>query len=104
MPIFTYTALTKAGVAVSGECAAVDEAQLTLELAQRELRPQSIQQKRRGVKLQWRRRVTPEAFALFNQEFIALVRAGLTIPDALKLCAVNELKGPGGFYPVPTDG
>lgn len=36
-----------------------------------------------------RRRVTPAAFSLFNQEFIALVRAGLTIPDALKLCAVQ---------------
>lgn len=90
MPIFNYTALTKAGVAVAGEIAAADETQLLAELAQRELRPQSIQRKRRGLSRRWgRRRVTPAAFMLFNQEFIALVRAGLTIPEALKLCAVQ---------------
>jgi type IV pilus assembly protein PilC len=33
------------------------------------------------------RRVRPEEFALFNQEFMALVRAGLTVPDALALAA-----------------
>ncbi|MCK7479010.1 MAG: type II secretion system F family protein [Candidatus Moduliflexus flocculans] len=33
------------------------------------------------------RRVQPEEFALFNQEFMALIRAGLTIPDALALAA-----------------
>jgi type IV pilus assembly protein PilC len=32
-------------------------------------------------------RVSPEDFALFNQEFMALVRAGLTVPDALALAS-----------------
>jgi type IV pilus assembly protein PilC len=47
---------------------------------------QQVRSKRGGFGLRLRK-VGPEEFALFNKEFMALVRAGLTIPDALALAA-----------------
>lgn len=91
MPIYVYTALAPNGATTVGERAASTIDELAEELGRQELRIQSVQLKRADGK--WRifrrQKITPEAFALFNQEFISLVRAGLTIPEALKLGAVQ---------------
>ena len=56
------------------------------ELAGKGLLVQELKAKRTAIGF-GTRRVRPEEFALFNQEFMALIRAGLTIPDALALAA-----------------
>lgn len=89
MPLFIYTALSENGRLTTGEAAAVDAAALAQELGHKGLRIQNIRSKRSRFGLTWfaRKRIKPEVFMLFNQEFTALIRAGLTIPDALKLSA-----------------
>ena len=86
MPLFIYTAFTDQGVRLTGEVAADSEQALRIELAGRGLLVRELRPKRAGLGLPTRR-IRPEEFALFNQEFMALVRAGLTIPDALALAA-----------------
>lgn len=86
MPLYTYVALGENGAQVSGDSAADSEAALRMELSSRGLFVQRVRAKRSG--LTWRGpRVSVEEFTLFNQEFIALVRAGLTVPDALALAS-----------------
>lgn len=92
MPAYRYTALLPTGVRVQEQVIADTEAALRAELAQRGLLVQSVREQR-GVLARRARRVRPEAFALFNQEFMALIRAGLTVPDALAL-AVNRPDSP----------
>jgi type IV pilus assembly protein PilC len=85
MPLFAYVALAENGATVSGEGVADSEHALREELGGRGLLVQQVKARRAaglGTK-----RVRPEEFALFNQEFMALVRAGLTVPDALGLAA-----------------
>ncbi|HKQ29659.1 MAG TPA: type II secretion system F family protein [Burkholderiales bacterium] len=86
MPAFIYTALSPNGARVEEEAVADSEGTLRNELVARGLLVQKIKPKRSGLQLP-ERRVKPEEFALFNQEFMALVRAGLTIPDGLALAA-----------------
>lgn len=85
VPIYQYSALTERGVLSNGEQAATSMEALRSELAQRGLLVQNIRSQHAGFRLLRRRRVSPEYFQLFNQEFMALMRAGLTIPDALAL-------------------
>lgn len=87
MPLFTYTALSENGSRITGEGSAATAELLRGELAERGLLVQEVRPKRSGMGLPSRRRVRPEAFMLFNQEFIALLRAGLTIPETLRLSA-----------------
>ncbi len=87
MPLFIYTALAENGSRITGEGTAATAELLRGELAGRGLLVQEIRPKRSGMGLPTRRRVRPEAFMLFNQEFIALLRAGLTIPETLRLSA-----------------
>lgn len=94
MPLYSYTALTEAGVRVTGEGVAASVQELTQELTGKGLLIQQIRQRRAGLKLFQRERIKPEDFLLFNQEFMALVRAGLTIPEALQLAA-NRPDNPG---------
>ncbi len=74
------------GVRVREEAVADSENALRADLARRGLLVQSVREKRTRIGLR-AGRVSPEEFALFNQEFMALVRAGLTVPDALALAA-----------------
>ncbi len=86
MALYTYVALSESGVALTEEAVAASEQELRAELASRGLLVVRVRLKR-GV-VGWRpRKVKPEDFALFNQELTALVRAGLTVPDALRLAA-----------------
>lgn len=86
MPLYAYVALAENGAYLTGESVAASEAALRMELSSRGLLLQRVRPKRTGLGLR-ARRVRPEEFALFNQEFMALVRAGLTVPDALALAS-----------------
>ncbi len=86
MPAFAYVALLPTGVRVREEAVADSEDALRTDLARRGLLVQSVREKRSRMGLR-AGRVSPEEFALFNQEFMALIRAGLTVPDALALAA-----------------
>ncbi len=87
MPLYVYTALSESGALTKGEDAAATQEELTQALAGHGLLVQSIRRKRLGLHGFRRDRVRPENFLLFNQEFMALARAGLTIPEALALAA-----------------
>jgi len=86
MPLYTYQALEENGATYTGESVADSEQALRAELAGRGLLVQRVRPKSTGFGLR-ARRIRPEEFALFNQEFMALVRAGLTVPDALALAS-----------------
>ncbi|HKK06815.1 MAG TPA: type II secretion system F family protein [Gammaproteobacteria bacterium] len=87
MPVFNYRAMTSSGRTVSGEGAATSPEELSRELADRGLLVQQVRRKRGGFRLFARRGVSAEDFLLFNQEFMALLRAGLTVPEALAMTA-----------------
>jgi len=87
MPVYTYDALSENGTRAHGEEIALSEAVLRQDLARRGFLVQAIRPKRQGLGFTRRQRIKPETFLLFNQEFTALLRAGLTISDALKLAA-----------------
>jgi type IV pilus assembly protein PilC len=87
MPVYIYTALAENGSRTSGEESALSEQALRVDLARRGFMAQELRVKRTGFNFSTRQRVKPEAFLLLNQEFTALLRAGLTIPEALKLAA-----------------
>src|SRR5260370_40838700 len=86
MPLYAYVALAENGAYLTGETVAASEEALRTELSGRGLLVQQVRSKRPGLGLR-SRRVRPEELALFNQEFIALVRAGLPGPDALALAS-----------------
>ncbi len=86
MPVYTYVALGENGATRTGEESAESETDLRADLANRGLIVERVRAKR--THMPWMRdRVGTEEFALFNQEFVALVRAGLTVPDVLNLVA-----------------
>lgn len=87
MPRYTYTALSQTGLAMRGEEVAGSAQELAQQLADRGLFVQKIASQSAGWRLFRRDTAKPEDFLLFNHEFIALIRAGLTIPDALALVA-----------------
>lgn len=86
MPVYHYTALSERGTLASGEKAAPSEQMLREELAVQGLFVQNVRRKSGPIGLR-RQRVRPDDFLMFVQEFAALTRAGLTIPETLKLVA-----------------
>jgi type IV pilus assembly protein PilC len=88
MPLFAYVALAENGATVSGESVALSEDALRAELGGRGLLVREVRARRAAVLRG--KRVPPEEFALFNQEFMALARAGLTVPDALALASDRD--------------
>jgi len=87
MPIYTYIALNPQGQRLENEAVATSPQELRQSLTQQGLLVQQVREKRALLSFHLRRSVSPEAFLLFNQEFLALTRAGLTIPEGLKLSA-----------------
>jgi len=87
MPIYSYIALSPQGRRIESEAAATTPEELRQSLTQQGLLVQQVREKRELLSFRRRRSVSPEAFLLFNQEFLALIRAGLTIPEGLKLSA-----------------
>jgi type IV pilus assembly protein PilC len=87
MPVYIYTGLAENGTRIQGEESALSEQVLREDLARRGLMVQELRLKRAGLVLSRGKRIKPENFLLLNQEFTALLRAGLNIPEALKLAA-----------------
>ena len=87
MPNFRYLALAENGSRVEGEESALSEQVLREDLANRNLLVQKVYVIRTNNGFSSRKRIKPENFLLLNQEFTALLRAGLTIPEALRLAA-----------------
>ena len=89
MPVFVYTALTDNGRVQRGERVAASPQILARELAVAGLLVEKIREKGplRGL---FSRRIAGEVVLMFTHEFTALLRAGLTVPEAL--AAVSERK------------
>jgi type IV pilus assembly protein PilC len=85
MPTYRYTALAESGSLVTGESVAVSEEALRRQLQEEGLLAQRIRKRHLFPGFRRANRVRPEEFLLFNQEFAALLRAGLTVPEALRL-------------------
>src|SRR5712671_3878439 len=84
MPLYAYVALGENVASLSGASVAASEQALRSELSGRGLLIQKVHVRNAAWGLR-ARRIYAEDFALFNQEFMALSRAGLTVPDALAL-------------------
>lgn len=84
MPVYSYTAVRADGVLTRGEGTALSDAALRQELLAKGLLVQRVRP--RSPRLTGRR-VRAEHFLLFNQALKALVRAGLSLPEALALAA-----------------
>ena len=87
MPLYSYTALAESGIATEGERAAMSPDDLRQELAGLGLLVQRVRRVRPAFLTYRRDGNRPENFLLFNQELLALLRAGLTVPQALALAA-----------------
>lgn len=87
MAVYVYKGLAENGTRIQGEESALSEVALREDLARRGFLVQEIKLKRGGLMLSRGKRIKPENFLLLNQEFTALLRAGLNIPEALKLAA-----------------
>ncbi len=85
MPIYVYKALTSEGRELVREAAAPNEEELKLELERQGLLLKGVRQKRMTFFSLSGQRVKPEDFLQCNQELITLLKAGLTIPEALDL-------------------
>jgi type IV pilus assembly protein PilC len=83
MSKFSYKVLSENGLVTTGSEEAISSEALRLKLEEHGFRVQSIHRATLG--LFKRKGVSPEIFLLFNQEFLALLRAGLTVSDALAL-------------------
>jgi type IV pilus assembly protein PilC len=87
MPQYRYTALSQNGALVAGEGAAASAEGLRAELENLGLRAQRIRAKRSMAQLWRKSAVRPQDFLQFVQELMALMRAGLPLPDVLALAA-----------------
>lgn len=101
MPIFVYNALSATGVPVDGEVTAPHPDDVREELLRRGLMVRSIRAKWRGPGGRWGRRVGLEELDAFVQEFATLLRAGVTVTEALHL--VTRGSGQGGLASVLAD-
>lgn len=88
MPVFRYKALALNGQITQGEEISTSVAALHEMLAARGLLVQQVRERQMSLSRVFGRAAhRPEHFLLFNQEFTALLRAGLTLPQAVKLAA-----------------
>lgn len=86
MPSYSYKAVLANGSIVTGEDVAPSAEELALDLAGKGLLVERIRSKRPlwgGYGLSSRIKV--ESFMLFNHEFMALIRSGMPIPEALEV-------------------
>ncbi len=86
MPVYVYKALTSSGSTVTGELAAHSTDELRHLLAGKGMMMQNARPVRlRGWQLLPQKSVKRQELLLFNQEFIALLRAGIPIPAILEM-------------------
>jgi type IV pilus assembly protein PilC len=84
VPVFVYSAYSRSGNLVRGERVARSTADLKQDLLQEDLLASSVSRKLGLISLTFRaRRVGSEELFLLVQEFVALLRAGLPIPEVL---------------------
>ena len=87
MPIYIYKAITANGLKQEGEETAPNEEELRQELENQGLLVKGVRQKRMDFFSIQGQSVKPMDFLQCNQEFITLLKAGLSIPEALDLVA-----------------
>jgi len=91
MPVYKYVALTAMGEQVNGELKAPSAKHLKSELSSQGLHV--LQHKKiYSSKLFQTTGIKLEELKLFNQELIALLRAGLTLPAAIKLSSDRDTR------------
>lgn len=88
MPIFIYSVITSNGILIQGEEEAESIQELERILSGKSLFIRKVR-KKYSAKIFFNRDriVSVEALLIFNQEFIALLRAGLMIPEAISILA-----------------
>jgi type IV pilus assembly protein PilC len=87
MPVYRYKALSQSGTVVSGEALSSSEDELTRELIARGYRVQHLANKRAWA-LPWKSSTVPHLqFSLFVNELTSLLKAGLSVSEALELTA-----------------
>lgn len=88
MPNYSYKAYSYSGKRVAGEAIAASLEDLRQQLSEKGLLvDKASRQGWGGTGWSFGKGVRTESFLLFNQEFIALLRAGIPIPEALGLVA-----------------
>ena len=87
MPVYLFTGLSETGATVSGERIASSAEMVQQELSANGYLVENIKEKQPALRGFGRRGQRLQEFLLFNQEFKALIRAGLTIPEALEQAA-----------------
>ena len=85
MPSYIYKALTPTGALVSQEAVASSEAELRSELERKGLLVKAVRKKSEGLFRWFQTGVRAADFLQANQELITLLKAGLTLPEALSL-------------------
>lgn len=90
MPTYRYVAMSEGGAVLRGESVAASPDELARVLAGQGLMVQRVQQKRSLLSAGFRRRIKAETFLLFNHQFTALLRAGLSVPEALSSVAERD--------------
>src|SRR5581483_2966288 len=86
MPIYIYKAVTPQGRELTRETAAPSEEELRLELEGQGLLLTGVRKKRTTLFLAAGQRARPDDFLHCNQQLATLLKAGLTVPEALGLC------------------
>ncbi len=86
MPLYIYKALTPEGRELTREAAASSEEELRLELRNQGLLLQTVRKKGVSFITPGGQKAKPEDFLQYNQELTTLLKAGLTVPEALGLC------------------
>jgi hypothetical protein len=99
MPTYRFRALTREGGEVRGERLAASAEALRTELMARGWLLGRARPVRRAGRWLARRGVSWEALLLFNQELTALLRAGLSVPEALATTAGRGDAGRLGLTP-----
>lgn len=87
MPNYVYKAMTPTGALVSQEAVASSEAELRNELERKGLLVKAVRKKSEGLFQWFQPGVKPADFLQVNQELVTLLKAGLTVPEALALAS-----------------
>jgi type IV pilus assembly protein PilC len=86
MPVYKYTALSESGELIRGETVSTTKEDLRTDLLAKGLLVKSILEKKSFFSLPSNRdTVKPEIFLQFSNEFLALLKAGLSIAESLSI-------------------
>lgn len=98
MPVYEFKAITDGGNTVTGQEIAESQSALEELIQSRGHFLQSVKPVNTNTLSSIKSRINTNEFILFNQEFISLLKAGLTIPDSLEL--VSRGKKENHFYQI----